>query len=692
MKTLVSNIKIWHKNRDYIKLSISLLVIIIFLELTLFNYKFYTNMFNEPFTVTPTYNGMIENYGNEEFFFGDGDKSIELKNINRHIKNIYFDAEVLDVSSKSENDKITINLSATDAGNELYFSLPERVIVKGNSQSKYIMLNLNGDTEKLKIDINGCDGKTVELKPIVLNSKVPFQFNIVRIFVLFALISMAYIIKPRNGFYDYKFDFNSNRQRRIITTIAVLNIAVILALGFAHPNKTINAASNHHQYHWLAEAIMDGHFYLNDEPSETLKNLDNPYDRRARDAAMKKSGDRYKWDVAYYEGKYYVYFGVVPELLFFLPTRLMGIMIVNKAPVIIMTMLAVIFAFLLVRELTRRWFSDTSFLLYTMMSILFANCTGVFLSIRIPDLYMIPISHAFAFSLMGIYCWVMALPEKGGTKLRGGYLLLGSICIALIAGCRPQCEVIAFFAIPLFWKAVFKDRELFSSKTIAKTAGFVLPFVIVAAFLMYYNYARFGNPFDFGANYNLTTMDMVSEKFNPLKIPLALYTYFIQPPYLNAVFPFIGKVNIAKGFMGNYVTEAQFGGIFMTNFILLSLLFVYKVKSNLESRKLYIPVIMMILFCVLISIVDSNTGGIILRYMIDFKWLIFIAGILVIYAMAEKYANCPFSNFFYKFVSVGFVFSLAYTFCLAFNIDAGSYKNYLPRFFYFVEHMIEFWV
>lgn len=672
--------------------SVFALILAVLLELTVFNIKFYSSLTNEPFTVNAICTGSVYKESGNKYHFGEGTKSLEYVNINQHIKNVYFDAEILDNISAKDNQKIKINISATDDGNEQYFTLPERYVVRGNTQSKYIPLNLNGDSEKIKIDIVDCNNKNVELRDVVFNAKIPFQFNAVRILLLALLLITAYIIKPRNDFYKVRFNFKSKKQKGIIGVLVIVNLAVILSLGLAHPNKTVNEASHHHQYYWLADAMLDGHLYLNDEPCDTLKNLENPYDKKARDTAMAQSGDRYKWDTAYYDGKYYVYFGVVPELLFFLPTKFIGVQILNKTPVIIMSMLAVVFAYLLVRELTRRWFSNTSFLLYAMMSVLLANCTGVFLSVRIPDLYMIPIAHAFAFSIMGLYCWIKALPEDGETKLKGNFLLLGSIFIALIAGCRPQCEIIAFFALPLFWKSVFKDRELFSAKTIKKTSGFVIPFVVVAAFLMWYNYARFGSPFDFGANYNLTVMDMVSEKFNISKIPLALYTYFIQLPVVSAVFPYIKTVSIDKTFMGNYVMEGEFGGMFATNFILLGILFIYKVKNNLTKRNLYIPVIMMVAFSLLIAIVDSNTGGLVLRYMIDFKWLMFLACIIVLYAMAERYTDCQLKNMYYKFVSVGFVFSLAYTFCLLFNVNAASYKDNIPRLFYYFQHMIQFWM
>ncbi len=63
-----------------------------------------------------------------------------------------------------------------------------------------------------------------------------------------------------------------------------------------------------------------------------------------------------------------------------------------------------------------------------------------------------------------------------------------------------------FLSLPLFWEEI-KEKRFLKLRTIF---GFILPYLIVAAGLMYYNYARFGSPFDFGANYNLTTNDMTA--------------------------------------------------------------------------------------------------------------------------------------------------------------------------------------
>lgn len=691
MNTLLQNIKKWNKNREYAKLSIFVLIILVILELTIFNCHFYSNLGNTPISITPALEGDIEKISDDMYHFGGSAKALVLRNVDTHVKSLYIDAEIDGEKKSGDSKRIKYVISATDEGNSNYFDLPERAVVYNLENTKYVTLHLNGESENLKINFKDCNNKNVTIKNIVVNPEFPFRFSAVRILVLYIIIALCYILKPGTGFYKYKFNIKSKKQNMAVTAVVVINVAIILALGFAHPSNEINPVSHHHQYHLLAEAMMDGHFYLNEDPDPNLVAMENPYDRHQREEVMKRTGGNYKWDTAYYNGKYYVYFGVVPELLFFLPTRLMGIMIINKAPVMIMCMLAVIFGYLLIRELTRRWFKDTSFLSYMILSVLFVNTTGIFIAIRIPDLYMIPISHALAFSLMGLYCWLMSLPEKGKTELKGVYLFLGSLCMALVAGCRPQVVLASFIAVPVFWKAVFKDRELFSSKSIAKSVLFAAPYVVVAAFLMYYNYARFENIFDFGQNYNLTVMDMVSEKFSFAKIPLGLFTYFIQPPAIIATFPFIKSVEIARNFMGNYVMEAEFGGLIPCNIILLSLFFIPKVKSILKEKKLFISTLLILAIALVITVVDYNTGGIVLRYMIDFMWLIFLSCVIVCYALIEKYTVTPYKKLVYCFIAIGFVWSMAYCFMLLFNINAATYKDNIPVLYYYVQHLIEFW-
>ena len=80
---------------------------------------------------------------------------------------------------------------------------------------------------------------------------------------------------------------------------------------------------------------------------------------------------------------------------------------------------------------------------------------------------------------------------------------------------------------------------------------------------MWYNFARFGSPFDFGQNYNLTTNDMTGRGFRVERVGLSFFTYFLQPPKINSAFPFVNRVDITTSYLGTTITEAMFGGIFV---------------------------------------------------------------------------------------------------------------------------------
>ena len=56
---------------------------------------------------------------------------------------------------------------------------------------------------------------------------------------------------------------------------------------------------------------------------------------------------------------------------------------------------------------------------------------------------------------------------------------------------------------------------------------------------MVYNYARFGSVFDFGNAYQITVADTSQYSFSLLKLFPAAWHYFLQPPEIDCLFPYI---------------------------------------------------------------------------------------------------------------------------------------------------------
>ena len=68
-------------------------------------------------------------------------------------------------------------------------------------------------------------------------------------------------------------------------------------------------------YNFISRGLLGGHLYMPFEPSPKLLALPNPWDPTV--------GNDYKiFDLALYNGHYYLYHGVVPAVLLFVPWRL----------------------------------------------------------------------------------------------------------------------------------------------------------------------------------------------------------------------------------------------------------------------------------------------------------------------------------------------------------------------------------
>ena len=99
--------------------------------------------------------------------------------------------------------------------------------------------------------------------------------------------------------------------------ILLLILAVFfVSTAFINNYSAVNESEIYNKYY--VEALLDGKFYLNQEPSENFLQLEDPYDYITRGEKTQRDVD-YLWDTAYFNGHQYIYFGILPLLLTFLP-------------------------------------------------------------------------------------------------------------------------------------------------------------------------------------------------------------------------------------------------------------------------------------------------------------------------------------------------------------------------------------
>ena len=117
--------------------------------------------------------------------------------------------------------------------------------------------------------------------------------------------------------------------------------------------------------------------------------------------------------------------------------------------------------------------------------------------------YYVPIFMATCLLIAGMYFYLKAANTIDAGRNGNVYLACGSAAIALIASCRPNLLIYVLIFAPLLLPYAALKKE-----NIGRWISFVSPVIILAIPVLLYNYARFGNPLDYGYAYQLTINGM----------------------------------------------------------------------------------------------------------------------------------------------------------------------------------------
>lgn len=645
------------------------------------------------------------------------DNTVEFDYLGVEVHNVRLD---FDGGQSAQN--VPVKIWFTDDAHSTYFDdteytsgVPVTYVATNNDESEFLNLNASGEMGMLRIQIGDDDTVyPVYLNSIQINAPEPFSFNMMRFGIAAFILVLAYAFRPKSSLYRTYIKEHPHRSKIAVIGTAVVEIWLAATFTLMGSNlvgvatATYNTGSwdgvsivntfpaggdNAQQYAELAKSMANGKLYLEEEPPNWLQNMEDPYDRGARDQAVKETGENYLWDVAYYEGHYYVYFGVVPVLVFYLPFYLLtGANFPTAIGVIIGMAAFVAGVSALLDRFARYHFKRVSVGVYLLLQIALVTCCGVLYLLKFPTFYSLPIMLALAFSVWGLYFWMVG---RSSARPEGWYFA-GSLCMALVVGCRPQIVMLSFLAFPLFWRLFITEGHIKTAAGARQFACLIAPYVLVLAFIMWYNKARFGSPLDFGANYNLTVNDMTKRGMAVGRIAPALFAYFFQSPSTNGVFPYLQAVPFDTTYLGQTVKEPTFGGIFACFPILWILLFagrILKMRTAQRKTRTVAGVIgVLIASGVIIGIADAEVAGILQRYFADFSIMFLMAAVLLAFILNENLkpgstAQRLFVRVLPLVVAVGVTYS-----CLLCLVDeAGWWSQAYPWAYQALLEMFQFW-
>lgn len=667
-----------------------LFIIALFVEVFVCNYRFWITRDYEQVKPSRAYygSGLEKQADGSYIIISDEDKYIELLVDEEKVNNIYLGVKILN-RENAENDNIPVYIQFIDDSHAEYYPVPDKVICQSQKSSQYLTTHFYGNCQKIRFTIAQNVDTCYEIK-YALNVSVPMFFSVTRMLVIFILLLVAFLFRPSSSIYKIKYLENKEFTRAILIGFVILHTLVFLFNIKVNPVFQIEDRDNTREYHSLAEALAEGSFSILKEASDALVNMENPYDFGERTRVMYQTQESYLWDHAFFEGKYYVYFGVVPCILFYLPYYVLtGSHMHNNAVIFISSVVMLISCLGIISQIIKRWFQNTSIGAWLLLTELFVLGSNVLTMTKRPDMYTVPIAVGWAFGLLGL--WLFLLADENNT-LNWKWIALGSLCFALIAGCRPQLFLIIVPAVIILKRYIFSISFLLSKQGLKAIVAFVIPMLVVAGFLMYYNYARFHNPFDFGANYNLSMNDMRNRGFVPERIPSGLLIYLFAPIKLEAVFPFLYPIYTNIQYLGETITETTFGGALATNlFFWIPFFPILYWKEN--RKKLITPLIISFLVCALcIVVVDTEMSGLLLRYFNDFSIFFCFASILAWLVLYEKAKGKYEKRAWRLLLLICFFLSLVHQFFMFFLDTGEALRDVRLDIFQYVKYQVMFWL
>ena len=683
-----------NRNRETVRRYLRLWIPALLIEIFLFNLSsvrtFYAGEGTEltdKISVSSEAVHSAEMHSTEMYGAGNGSYTAAAENFSLSISDLNVEIDNLYINIDFTDSVVPVSIVLTDEGNSSPYGLPAHYLLKekGRTDSRYVTLHPYGKVKSVKMIFEVMPGESFRINQISINKRKPFAVNPIRMAAIYGILAFAALFRRGSQIHKTAFCAESRRQMMAAGAIMALffGMTVLAHLSNIELWKEVNDYPVGGQYYQLTDALLDGRFSLDYRVSQGLLALENPYDRNARESVV------YRWDTAFYQGKYYCYFGITPVLLLYLPYKLLtGRVIKHYTVNLILSLCNISGSFYLVRQIMKKWGNGkVPFFVWPLLSGLLCFSENFFFLYMRPYFYNIPILAANVLTIWGMGFWVRGMLEE---KRKWLYYLAGSACLALVAGCRPQMVLLSVLAIPLFRDEVIHKRRLFGRDALRETLAFCVPYLVTAGFLMYYNYARFGNVFEFGAKYNLTTNDMTRRGFNLDRLGTGLFTFFLQPPGMIASFPYICESIIFDNYMGKTIAEFVFGGIFATNVIAVLNGAVICVRDVLKKYGAWMLAVSSLGLAVILGCVDATVSGMLQRYTADMAFaVLFPACIICCILFAETWGEkkngyCILSSF----AAVAFLMMLVFDFFMVFaNTGEFSMEGRNPEVYFYVRSL-----
>ena len=600
---------------------------------------------------------------------------------------------------------VNVKVDAKDSTQQASWrsAVSEGTIIRGDDRSAYVVMNMSGDVSDIRIRMTAKSGQSLRFESVTVNEPISFEFSTLRLLLIVGAVFAIYALATFPSMLAKYGEKRRTAKNVCLIATAILMVCATALTVLYQYDKTetfstgFELTTGNQITKELVDAFEAGQVSLLDEPSKELLELENPYDWSARSAA----GVSAKWDHLLFEGKYYSYYGIAPVLLLFLPYHAAtGFYFPTAEAVLLFGGLGILFLTLAYLAFCDIFCKKIPLNMVISGLLICQFSSGVWYNFCSPLFYEIAQASGFCFTCAGLWL-LLRSGVIGDGKINRTSLALSSVCLSLAVLCRPTLALycIAALIFIAFGLAKLVKAEKHTPKLIVRRKATsylfsaLVPFVVIGGIQMAYNYARFGNPLDFGIQYSLTINDFTRSQYHTDLAAIGFHNFLFAFPQVKTDFPFVFSNFSDMSLNGYYfIANRNAIGLFWRALPCLAYFGAIPAYKSLEKKEKLPALALILSTCVLIpliiifSIWESGYG---VRYCTDFAWQFILGALSILFLLYVRRANSQTK----RLVQYFFIISLAVAFIVNFGMvyDYVSKSGHLEEAFLSFKRIFEFW-
>lgn len=408
--------------------------------------------------------------------------------------------------------------------------------------------------------------------------------------------------------------------------------------------------------------------------------MEDPYDSDRRDT----EGIPFNYDMTFYKGQYYSYFGVAPIVTLILPFRLITGRYTYCYIFNLFYMLGIMISlYVFYKKLIEKYVGKISlfnFYLGYYTILIGSNLLTLLRGMK----YDIVVSCGIMFMLISLN---LIIDINKNEKYKILKLILLGTTTGLIVLSKPN--FIIYYLLIVFY-GLLSLKEVDKKEKIRNILCFSIPLALLGIFQMIYNYIRFDNIFEFGIRYQLTGFNMnYCTGFTLGKAFTGVLEYIFKMPEINVLhFPFVFVNNNTEIFRINELLyENRLYGLCAIP-ILWIILFKKNILKNDKNLNLVLNLVIITSFIAMI--LNATFGGVCEVYAIDFKVILCIFAVILLLKITED-ANYD-NEITNKIMLVLCVLTMILMIPISFSTEKDFLTNFASDFTIYLKNLFEFWI